>query len=113
VLTEYARGPAGGWRAVQWLLAGMGAASSCAAFFLPETIHVRGVDKIVAEREARRVADGKAAVEGAESQRNKKRAFVWVWVNPLRSIGLLRYPNVLAIVCLPICGEKKAPDVRM
>jgi MFS family permease len=81
VLTAYAKGPAGGWRAVQWLLAGMGAVALGAALLLPETIHVRGVDRLT-----------------AESDTGTRRRFVWVWVNPLRAVNLLRYPNVLAIV---------------
>jgi MFS family permease len=96
VLTEYARGPAGGWRSMQWTLAAMGVLSFVLTIiFLPETIHVKGIDKVIAERKRVAAKNGK---EDATMDKPMKPKFVWVWLNPLRPLALLKYPNVLAIV---------------
>jgi MFS family permease len=89
ILTQYATGPDGGWRSVQWLLAGLGAVALGVSMLLPETIHVKGIDRVIS---ARREAQIKAGQPARDSK------FIWVWVNPLRSVKLLKYPNVLAIV---------------
>jgi MFS family permease len=88
ILTEYTHGSAGGWRSMQWLLAAMGALSVVLTFIaLPETIHVRGIDKVLEERRAQ-----------VGSASGKVQKFVWVWLDPLRPVRLLKYPNILAIV---------------
>ncbi|KZO96853.1 MFS general substrate transporter, partial [Calocera viscosa TUFC12733] len=81
LLTEYV--PNGyGWRAMQWLLCAMGGlAFTFIVLFLPETAHARGV---VAEMEKRR-------------REGKQTRFVWVWLDPIKPVWLLRYGNVLTI----------------
>jgi hypothetical protein len=53
-------------------------------FFLPETSHSRGVDRLRASR----YGNDNAA----------KKQWVWVWLNPLKPLALLKHRNVLAIV---------------
>ncbi|WWC65403.1 uncharacterized protein I303_108021 [Kwoniella dejecticola CBS 10117] len=73
VFTEYT--PAG-WRSCQYFLAGMGALSVFAVFFfLPETSHPP------------------LPHDTLKKEQNKK--FVWFFCNPLSSLGLLRWPNIL------------------
>ena len=81
---------------MQWLLACMGV-SACllAALALPETIHVRGIEKIISES---RIACAFKKVDEEGGDAGRKERWVWVWMNPLRPIQLLRFPNVLAIV---------------
>lgn len=75
-LTEYAKGRWGSWRAMQWLLAGMGAfAVLLTAVFLPETAWTR---QCLQDRPS-----------------SGKQRFRWVWLDPIRPIWLLRYPNIL------------------
>jgi hypothetical protein len=70
---------------MQWLLAAMGVvAFGLTFFYLPETIHVKGIDKILASK--------------VDAKSGQQKRWMWVWLNPLRPLGLLRYPNVLAIV---------------
>lgn len=80
------------WRILQYALA---VAGFCSYFvmlwFLPETSHpgTRGIDKL------------------AVGQRT------WVLLNPLKSLSLLRSPNLLAVVrtyCSIVC-ETKLPDL--
>jgi hypothetical protein len=84
-ILRYAHGSRGSWRAFQYLLAAMGAlVFAMTALFLPETSHRLGIDEVRASR---------ASQGTKESNR-----WVWVWLNPLRPLRLLRYRNVLAIV---------------
>jgi MFS family permease len=90
VLTQYTHGAAGGWRAMQWLLACMGVLSFVFTIIaLPETIHKRGIDKILEDRRLR---------NGDTSGPSKK--FTWVWLDPSRSLRLLKHYNILAIVSI-------------
>ncbi|KAF8581941.1 MFS general substrate transporter [Ramaria rubella] len=78
IMTQYAHGNRGSWRAFQYLLAAMG--SVCfllILFILPETIPVRGIDRLRQEKPNKR--------------------WLWVWLNPLRPLKLLRHRNVLAM----------------
>jgi hypothetical protein len=107
--------PAGSWRAMQWLLAGVGVIAFALSFLLPETIHSRGIDKIIDERNARRgisapcngipmaskdihQAPGSSFTGFVSRFQRWRHQIVWIWVDPLRPVRLLRYPNVLAIV---------------
>ena len=89
VLTEYV--PNGyGWRAMQWLLCGMGGvASLLVLFFLPETIHARGIDAIREQR----IAEGRVPKEGGSWWSRQ----VIVVLNPLRGVKLLAQPHILLI----------------
>ncbi|KAF8584881.1 MFS general substrate transporter [Ramaria rubella] len=78
IMTEYAHGNRGSWRAYQYLLAAMGAACFLLILFvLPETSHHRGIDRL--------------------QQENPHKRWLWVWLNPLRPLKLLRHRNILAI----------------
>ncbi|KAF7974263.1 hypothetical protein HWV62_13048 [Athelia sp. TMB] len=80
IMTEYAHGSRGTWRAFQYLLAAMGLLTFVFAIvFLPETSHSRGIDEMKAA--------GRKGFCGTD----------WVWLNPLRPLGLLRFKHVLAI----------------
>lgn len=82
---RYAHGNRGSWRAFQYLLAAMGTCVFMMMFFLlPETSHSRGVDRL---REIQ-ASEGKTA----------KKQWIWVWLNPLGPLKLLKYRNVLVIV---------------
>ncbi|EJU03028.1 MFS general substrate transporter [Dacryopinax primogenitus] len=81
LLTQYVANGYG-WRAMQWLLCAMGGlAAGLVLFLLPETAHSRGV---VAELEKRK-------------REGKRSRFVWVWLDPIKPVWLLRYKNVLVI----------------
>lgn len=56
-------------------------------FFLPETSHpnTRGIDKL-------RLKSSK------DGERKMGRWGTWMWVNPMTSLGLLKSPNLLAVV---------------
>ncbi|WWC72432.1 uncharacterized protein I206_106394 [Kwoniella pini CBS 10737] len=73
IFTEYT---SAGWRSCQYFLGGMGALSVFAVFFfLPETSHPPLPHDLL------------------KKEQNKK--FVWYFCNPLSSLGLLRWPNIL------------------
>ncbi|EIN13032.1 MFS general substrate transporter [Punctularia strigosozonata HHB-11173 SS5] len=108
IMTEYVPPvyPGGSWRAMQWLLAGAGLIALGLSFLLPETIHSRGIDKIIEEREVLRRTASRASEKRACADKSGngfarflrwRRRVAWVWVDPLRPVRLLRYPNVLAI----------------
>lgn len=88
VLTEYV--PDGyGWRAMQWLLCGMGGAASLLVFlFLPETIHTRGVDAIREQS----IVEGRIPARGSWWSRQ-----MIVFLNPLKGVKLLYQPHILLI----------------
>ncbi|XAO22220.1 hypothetical protein I312_100988 [Cryptococcus bacillisporus CA1280] len=76
IFTEYTSQT---WRSAQYFLAGCSALSVVLTFFfLPETIHPPTVH------------------ESLKKERGKK--FVMYWVNPFRSVMLLRWPNI-AMAC--------------
>ncbi|OWZ59705.1 dityrosine transporter [Cryptococcus neoformans c45] len=76
IFTEYTSQT---WRSAQYFLAGCGALSVVLTFFfLPETFHPPTVH------------------ERLKKERGKK--FVMYWVNPFRSVMLLRWPNI-AMAC--------------
>ncbi|GAA5862821.1 hypothetical protein JCM3774_006655 [Rhodotorula dairenensis] len=118
IFTEYIRPRGYGWRAMQWLLAGLGVS----AFILvlvafPETAHSRGIDQVkeqrLQERAAKRAEPPLQDVEkgdlGPETEtavvpvsgrswiRRNLDGFAWVWLNPLAPIRLLLHPNILAM----------------
>lgn len=76
IFTEYTSQT---WRSAQYFLAGCGAFSVVLTFFfLPETFHPPTVH------------------ERLKRERGKK--FVMYWVNPFRSVMLLRWPNIAMAV---------------
>lgn len=76
IFTEYTSQT---WRSAQYFLAGCSALSVVLTFFfLPETIHPPTVH------------------ESLKKERGKK--FVMYWVNPFRSVMLLRWPNIAMAV---------------
>lgn len=76
IFTEYTSQT---WRSAQYFLAGCGALSVVLTFFfLPETFHPPTVH------------------ERLKKERGKK--FVMYWVNPFRSVMLLRWPNIAMAV---------------
>lgn len=76
IFTEYTSQT---WRSAQYFLAGCGALSVVLTFFfLPETFHPPTVH------------------ERLKKERRKK--FVMYWVNPFRSVMLLRWPNIAMAV---------------
>ncbi|KAF8590682.1 MFS general substrate transporter [Ramaria rubella] len=78
IMTEQATYDFSHWRAFQYLLAAMGVACFLLIFFvLPETSHHRGVDRLQQDKPHKR--------------------WLWVWLNPLRPLKLLRHRNILAI----------------
>lgn len=80
LLTEYTHGRWGGWRAMQWTLAGMGVlAIVLVVAFLPETAWTRESLKSAPPRPGSR----------------RLLPFRWVWLDPIRPIWLLRYPPIL------------------
>ncbi|KIJ23886.1 hypothetical protein M422DRAFT_39390, partial [Sphaerobolus stellatus SS14] len=86
IMTEYVHGPRGSWRAFQYLLAGMGGFTWLLMLLvLPETSHTTGLQRL-------RDEDIKAGRE--------PRKTVFVFLNPLQALGLLRYRNILVIVSL-------------
>ena len=79
-----------GWRAMQWLLCAMGGlASLLVLFFLPETIHTRGLD-VVREK---RIAEGRMPREGGSWWSRQ----MIVVLNPLKGVKLLAQPHILLI----------------
>jgi MFS family permease len=73
------------WRMMQWILFGMSIVALVLVFaVIPETKHPgsRGID-VFREQEAK-------------SGRNRQ--WTWVWLNPFKSLLLLRGPNVLLVV---------------
>ncbi|KAF9046832.1 MFS general substrate transporter [Hymenopellis radicata] len=77
------------WRVMQFILAGAGFLGFiCIFLFFPETSHpgMRGIDKL---RGTRQIEDQGGSL--------KEKHSVWVWVNPLRPLWLLRSPNLLAV----------------
>nr|XP_019051257.1 dityrosine transporter [Kwoniella bestiolae CBS 10118]OCF30187.1 dityrosine transporter [Kwoniella bestiolae CBS 10118] len=82
IFTEYT--PAG-WRSCQYFLAGCGALSIFLVFFfLPETSH--------------------PPLPHETLKREKGKKFVWYICNPLSSLGLLRWPNILVACFISSCG---------
>ncbi|WWD08489.1 hypothetical protein V865_006601 [Kwoniella europaea PYCC6329] len=82
IFTEYT--PAG-WRSCQYFLAGCGALSIFLVFFfLPETSHPP------------------LPHDTLRQQKGKK--FIWYFCNPLTSLGLLRWPNILVATFISSCG---------
>ncbi|KAI0933391.1 hypothetical protein AcV5_005547 [Taiwanofungus camphoratus] len=74
----------GSWRYMQYVLFLAGSLAFISSMlYLPETSHPgsRGVDKL--------------CEEGSESQ--------WVWLNPFKSVALLRSPNLLAVSLAATC----------
>ncbi|KAF2660768.1 MFS general substrate transporter [Lophiostoma macrostomum CBS 122681] len=66
------------WRDIFWLQTAIaGTATVLVFFFLPETIHYRRSDEL----------QGKSGMQKAHT--------MWQWLNPLRVLGLYRYPNLL------------------
>ncbi|WWC92114.1 uncharacterized protein L201_007068 [Kwoniella dendrophila CBS 6074] len=81
IFTEYTKP---GWRTTQYFLIGIASLSIFLCyFFLPETSHPP------------------LPHETLKKQRNKK--FVWFWCNPLSSLGLLRWPNILVACLISSC----------
>ncbi|KAF7981267.1 hypothetical protein HWV62_34157 [Athelia sp. TMB] len=96
IMTEYAHGSRGTWRAFQYLLAAMGLLTFVFAIvFLPETSHSRGIDEMKAA--------GRKGFCGTD----------WVWLNPLRPLGLLRFKHVLAIVSFFGCLLNEEANAKM
>ncbi|WVQ86011.1 hypothetical protein IAT38_008179 [Cryptococcus sp. DSM 104549] len=82
IFTEYTSPT---WRTSQYFLAGCGALSVLLTFFfLPETAHPPLPHDIL------------------KKERGKK--FVWFTCNPLRSLGLVRWPNIAAACFISSCG---------
>ncbi|WRT70535.1 uncharacterized protein IL334_007533 [Kwoniella shivajii] len=76
VFSEYT--PAG-WRSCQYFLAGMGTLSVVMVYFwLPETSHPPLAHDVL--------------------KLEKGKSFVWYWSNPVRCMGLIRWPNI-AVAC--------------
>ena len=91
-MTEYVKssGYGTGWRAVQWLLTGMGAlAAFLLGVLLPETSHARGIDTIRAERAAEREQSGRAKIWRDD--------WIIIWLNPLAPLKLLARPHILLV----------------
>ncbi|KAL7422665.1 hypothetical protein Q5752_001956 [Cryptotrichosporon argae] len=81
VFTEYT--PAT-WRATQYFLAGLAVfAVAIIAAVLPETSH--------------------PPLPHATAKREAGKTFVWYWFNPLKSLVLLRWPNVFAMTIASSC----------
>ncbi|GAA5992480.1 hypothetical protein JCM10908_000839 [Rhodotorula pacifica] len=115
ILTEYVRPHGYGWRAMQWLLAGLGASAFILVLLVfPETAHSRGIDLIKEERAQARAArdadvqpsdDEKVAGEQEPTAgptrrswiRRRMEGFAWVWINPAAPIRLLLHPNIAAM----------------
>ncbi|GAA5847354.1 hypothetical protein JCM9279_000252 [Rhodotorula babjevae] len=109
ILTEFVKPEGTGWRAMQWLLMGLGwSAFALVFFFLPETAHVKGVDVVRQERLQVRADEAGVEVEVLERDEEERRAgmswarkkwdeLVWVWINPLGPVKLLAHPTILAI----------------
>lgn len=100
VMTEYV--PNGyGWRAMQWVLFGMGAVvTTLCYFFFPETSHERGIDVIRADRRREEEEERK---EGVVARGEKKGLLARlsrdvVWLNPITPLRLLLLPHILCIV---------------
>lgn len=73
------------WRMMQWILFGMAMlALILVNLILPETAHPgsRGMDNLFREQE----------------YRSGRHRWKWVWLNPFRSLSLLRGPNVFLVV---------------
>lgn len=82
-LTEYATGRWGSWRAMQWLLTGMGGlAVLLTAVGLPETAWTRQCQH-------------DAIPDDERKGWRRWWPYRWVWLDPLRPVWLLRYPNIL------------------
>ncbi|POY75477.1 putative Fructokinase [Rhodotorula taiwanensis] len=107
ILTEYVRPKGYGWRAMQFLLMGLGASAFVLVLLaFPETAHVRGIDAIRSER-AGMPADKQdpekcdaslnEEVKRAGWIRRKLDGFTWVWLNPLAPVRLLMHPNIAAM----------------
>ncbi|KAJ7583506.1 MFS general substrate transporter [Mycena floridula] len=78
IMTQYAPGPRGGWRALQYLLGSMGAVTLIlCVVFLPETSHSRGIDQV----------QGRKGIFGTSF-------FV---LNPLLPLRILKARNILLI----------------
>ncbi|GAA5876347.1 hypothetical protein JCM8547_008889 [Rhodosporidiobolus lusitaniae] len=109
ILTGYAHPKGQGWRAMQWLLCGMGVVASLLCFFcFPETAHARGVDVIREERLARRAEEQGVEMEELRVKEDGMRKemgwlrrwycdLVWTWLNPISPVRLLLHPNILAM----------------
>ncbi|TKA55056.1 hypothetical protein B0A53_02531 [Rhodotorula sp. CCFEE 5036] len=115
LLTEYVKPRGYGWRAMQWLLAGLGISAFLLVLFtFPETAHARGIDQVKELRAQTRAAkapeltskDAEKSELGPEAEvvpvggswiRRKIDNFAWVWLNPLAPIRLLLHPNIAAM----------------
>ena len=65
LLTEYVKPRGYGWRAMQWLLAGLGVSAFLLVLFtFPETAHARGIDQVKELRAQTRAAGARTNVEG-------------------------------------------------
>lgn len=82
----------------------IGAASFLAlvafAIFFPETSqpYSRGVDKLRAEGHDSFEVSPLLNEDTEDEREERKEKFKWVWLNPFGFLGLLRSPNVLAVV---------------
>jgi MFS family permease len=82
------------WRIMQLIIFAMSfVALICIAVFLPETSHPgsRGVDKLLALEANIGLSPGV-----------KSRAWKWVWLNPFKALAMLRGPNILFVISMPV-----------
>jgi predicted MFS family arabinose efflux permease len=69
------------WRVLFWLQGALGVlAVVLVVAFLPETAHYRLCQSM---------------------EKGKRAKQLWSWMNPMRILTLMRYPNLLAVVCFP------------
>jgi len=70
------------WRDIFWLQSALGGFGTLLVIFLlPETIHQKRSEEL----------------KGLSKSEYAKK--MWSWSNPLRVVGLYRYPNLLTVVC--------------
>ena len=83
------------WRTMQYGLLGYALLSLVFTFFLqPETSQpgARGIEHM--------------SQPEAGTRRKGKTSWVWVWLNPFESLALLRSPNILLLVSVPVVGVR-------
>lgn len=100
VLTEYVPNEYG-WRAMQWLLFGMGVVASLLSLLcFPETIHEKGI--VAIKRERRREREERGEVEFDKEGKGKLATWwgesTFLWLNPLAPLRLLMLPHIAAMV---------------